>query len=109
MALAENTAVLFTKVISGPEGLCIRGALDLGVVGLAIGGIALISPRLKSAAFNGLEKTATIHAMENPLHAFAGAVFTGVGIAMTVDSFQSFIAAVQNWYGVPPNPKAVSN
>lgn len=102
-----HTAVLFTKQIANYDALAIRGTLDLGTVGLCLLGIKLISPGLQAAATNGPDKTVTIHAMENPYHAFGGAVFTFTAGAMLADAFQSFIGAVQNWYSTPKNQKAI--
>ena len=103
----NQTAVLFTIALANPKGLAIRAALDFGVIGLCITGIAAISPRLKSVSNQGVDKTVTLHAMQNPYHAFAAAVLTGVGINMAIDFFQSSIGAVQNWYNTPQNHKAI--
>ncbi|MEI6806134.1 MAG: hypothetical protein WCK49_06460 [Myxococcaceae bacterium] len=102
-ATTPHTAVLYTKVLSKPEGLCINAALNLGITCLSFGATWLLSANFNQrvAASSEPTKAMAAHAVDNPFHVLSAAIITGVGIASTSAAMQNFIAAVQNWYVTP--------
>ncbi len=101
-----HTAVLFTRVLANPLGLCINAALSFLFASLGAGAMKLLTMNFNK---NRGESPASDHAAQNPMHVLGLAIGTGVTVALSIQGFQNFISAVQNWYTTPPNSKPVEN
>lgn len=97
----SHTAVFYTKVLSRPDGLAVRGALDTGIVGLSFFGTWLLSAHFNHRVANDLEKSRAAHAVDSPFHVLGAAMVTALAVSAIVDACQSFISAVQQWYTTP--------
>lgn len=100
----KHISIFYTKVILNPVGLCVNAALSLAVSGLSIASVALLS---RNFNVGRAEKGVIDHAADKPLYILGMTTLTATTIFFSNQALQNFIAAVQQWYIIPKNIKAV--